>query len=136
MATTTCELKWLKGLLFSWGVGHDEPIRLYCDSQAAMQVATNPVFYERTKHIEVDCHFIWNEIQCGNIATSYVAQRDLIVAQYFHKVKSLCREISKLDLEAPIAETRMKRIIIHGLKPEFRSFIVAVKRMANSAVAR
>ncbi|KAL0327611.1 UNVERIFIED_CONTAM: hypothetical protein Sangu_1839100 [Sesamum angustifolium] len=37
-----------------------------------------------------------------------VAQRDLTVAQYFHKVKSLCREISKLDPEAPIGEARMK----------------------------
>ncbi|KAL0402267.1 UNVERIFIED_CONTAM: hypothetical protein Slati_4256600 [Sesamum latifolium] len=56
-----------------------------------------------------------------------VAQRDLTVAQYFHKVKSLCREISELDPEAPIGEARMKRIIIHGLKSEFRSFIVAVQ---------
>ncbi|KAL0372065.1 UNVERIFIED_CONTAM: hypothetical protein Scaly_0888100 [Sesamum calycinum] len=37
-----------------------------------------------------------------------VAQRNLTVAQYFHKVKSLCREISKLDPEAPIGEARMK----------------------------
>ncbi|KAL0378498.1 UNVERIFIED_CONTAM: hypothetical protein Sradi_3155300 [Sesamum radiatum] len=37
-----------------------------------------------------------------------VAQRDLTVAQYFHKVKSLCREISELDPEAPIGEARMK----------------------------
>ncbi|KAL0367866.1 UNVERIFIED_CONTAM: Retrovirus-related Pol polyprotein from transposon TNT 1-94 [Sesamum radiatum] len=56
-----------------------------------------------------------------------VAQRDLTVAQYFHKVKSLCREISELDPEAPIDEARMKRIIIHGLKLEFRSFIASVQ---------
>ncbi|KAK4382270.1 hypothetical protein Sango_2887400 [Sesamum angolense] len=43
-----------------------------------------------------------------------VAQRNLTVAQYFHKVKSLCREICELDPEAPIGEARMKRIIIHG----------------------
>ncbi|KAL0377901.1 UNVERIFIED_CONTAM: Retrovirus-related Pol polyprotein from transposon RE1 [Sesamum radiatum] len=42
-------------------------------------------------------------------------------------VKSLCREISELDPEAPIGEARMKRIIIHGLKPEFRSFVAAVQ---------
>ncbi|KAK4434384.1 hypothetical protein Salat_0601200 [Sesamum alatum] len=54
-------------------------------------------------------------------------ERDLTIAQYFHKVKSLCREISELDPEAPIGETRMKRIIIHGLKPEFRSFVAAVQ---------
>ncbi|PHU11858.1 hypothetical protein BC332_18788 [Capsicum chinense] len=46
-----------------------------------------------------------------------VSQCDMTISQYFHKVKSLCREISELDLEAPIGDTRIKRIIIHGLKP-------------------
>ncbi|KAF9679044.1 hypothetical protein SADUNF_Sadunf07G0099100 [Salix dunnii] len=56
-----------------------------------------------------------------------IAQRELTVAQFFHKVKTLYREISELDAEAPIGETRMKRIIIHGLRPDFRSFVAAVQ---------
>jgi len=56
-----------------------------------------------------------------------VAQRDMTIAQYFHKVKSFCPEIFELDPKAPISDTRMKRIIIHGLKPEFRSFVVAIQ---------
>ncbi|KAE8727767.1 tir-nbs resistance protein [Hibiscus syriacus] len=43
-----------------------------------------------------------------------MAQRDMTIAQYFHKVKLICREILELDLTAPIEETRVKRIIIHG----------------------
>ena len=43
-----------------------------------------------------------------------VSQKDMTVSQFFHKVKTLCREISELDPEALIGETRMKRIIIHG----------------------
>ncbi|KAF7830116.1 Retrovirus-related Pol polyprotein from transposon TNT 1-94 [Senna tora] len=46
---------------------------------------------------------------------------------YFHKVKKLCREISELDPEAPIGEARVKRIIIHGLKPEYRGFVAAIQ---------
>lgn len=58
MALTTCELKWLKGVLTSLGVHHTQPMTLHCDSQAALHISQNPVFHERTKHIEVDCHFI------------------------------------------------------------------------------
>ena len=49
MATTTCELKWLKALLHSLGVAHPRPMQLYCDSQAALHIAANPIFHERTK---------------------------------------------------------------------------------------
>ncbi|KAM2943530.1 hypothetical protein COP2_026700 [Malus domestica] len=56
-----------------------------------------------------------------------MAQRDMTIAQYFHKVKSICREISELDPTAPIGETRMKRIIIHGLRPEYRGFVAAIQ---------
>ena len=56
-----------------------------------------------------------------------VAQRDIPIAQYFHKVKTLCREISDLDPTAAIGDTRIKRIIIHGLRPEYRSFVAAIQ---------
>ena len=49
------------------------------------------------------------------------------IAQYFHKVKSICREISELEPTAPIGETRMKRIIIHGLISGYRNFVIAVQ---------
>ncbi|XP_052627747.1 uncharacterized protein LOC128134258 [Lactuca sativa] len=48
-----------------------------------------------------------------------ISQRDMTIAQYFHKVKSICREITELDPQSVIAEARMKRIIIHGLRPEY-----------------
>ena len=72
MTAITCELKWLKGLLLSLGVHHPKAIPLFCDSQSAIHIANNPVFHERTKHIEVDCHFVRDAIQDGLISPSYV----------------------------------------------------------------
>ncbi|GKB24371.1 ribonuclease H-like domain-containing protein [Tanacetum coccineum] len=71
METTICELKWLKGLLYSFGVVHSRPIKLFCDSQAAIYIVANSVFHKRTKHIEVDFHLIYDEIQSRNIETEY-----------------------------------------------------------------
>ncbi|KAM1862019.1 hypothetical protein ACFX14_002530 [Malus domestica] len=58
MATTTCELIWVKGLLSDLGFPSSQPMTLMCHNQAAMHIASNTVFHERTKHIEVECHYI------------------------------------------------------------------------------
>ncbi|XP_021740132.1 uncharacterized protein LOC110706521 [Chenopodium quinoa] len=72
MNATTCELKWLKRLLGDLGVRHENEMHLYCDSQSALYIAQNPVFHERTKHIELDCHFVRDAITDGTIIPSYV----------------------------------------------------------------
>uniref|UniRef100_A0A2N9J1Z6 CCHC-type domain-containing protein n=1 Tax=Fagus sylvatica TaxID=28930 RepID=A0A2N9J1Z6_FAGSY len=56
-----------------------------------------------------------------------IAQRNMTITQYFTKVKSLCCEISELDPASNISKSRIRRIIIHGLRPEYRSFIAAVQ---------
>ena len=58
MTLATCELIWLKQLLQDLRFGKDGQMMLVCDNQAALHIASNPVFHERTKHSEVDCHFI------------------------------------------------------------------------------
>ena len=71
MAHTTCELKWLRTLLREFGFPAQDPTPLYCDNQAAIHIASNPVFHERTKHIEVDCHFVRAKVESKEISTPF-----------------------------------------------------------------
>ena len=72
MAVTLHELKWLKRLLKDLGITHQEAMELFCDSKAVIYIAANPVFHERTKHIEADCHSVRDAVQDGSIVTRHV----------------------------------------------------------------
>ncbi|XP_016511295.2 uncharacterized protein LOC107828489 [Nicotiana tabacum] len=61
------ELTWLTLLLADLGVVGVTPIFVFCDNQSALHIASNPVFHERTKHIEVDCHFVREKLSEGLI---------------------------------------------------------------------
>nr|CAD1839764.1 unnamed protein product [Ananas comosus var. bracteatus] len=46
MAAVTCELTWLRYLLRDLRIEHPEPVRLFCDNQAAIHIAANPIYHE------------------------------------------------------------------------------------------
>ena len=76
MALTTCELTWLKQLLQELRFGNDGQMTLVCDNQATLHIASNPDFHERTKHVEVDCHFIREKIVSRCMTTRFVNSSD------------------------------------------------------------
>ena len=100
MVTTTSEVTWLLFLLKDLHVKHDKPVLLYCDNQVALHIAANPVFHERSKHIEADCHIVRNKVLDGTIKNFHVASKNQLV-DIFTKalgVDNYLRLIKKLDL--------------------------------------
>ncbi|CAM8929329.1 unnamed protein product [Rhodiola kirilowii] len=62
MAATCCEFTWLARLLADMKVHVPTLISLHCDNKAALHIAHNPVFHERTKHVELDCHLVRSHV--------------------------------------------------------------------------
>ena len=70
-----CEIMWIRQLLVEVGIETSLPANLWSDNQATMHIASNLVFHEQTKHIEIDCYFVREKIQLGLISTGYVKSR-------------------------------------------------------------
>ena len=106
MAHTASEMLWVRSLLQDFGIVVPTPMSMYCDNQAAIFIANNPVFHERTKHIEVDCHFIRDLLLRKQIATPFV-RSDSQLGDIFTKplarslFQSLCSKLGLFDLYAP-----------------------------------
>ena len=76
MANGICgELLWLQVLLADLGLLNGGLMRLYCDNKAAISIAHSPVQHDRTKHIEIDIHFIKEQISSGVISMPFMQSK-------------------------------------------------------------
>jgi hypothetical protein len=100
MAHGVSEGLWLRRLLLELGLFEDEPIMLYCDNKAAINIANNPVQHDRTKHVEIDRHFIKDKLNEGIVCMPFVGTKEQI-ADVFTKglsITDFSNVISKMNM--------------------------------------
>ena len=72
MANGVAEASWLCQLLLEL----HQPLRrstlIYCDNVSDMYLSTNPVQHQRTKHVEIDLHFVRERVAVGDIRVLHV----------------------------------------------------------------
>ncbi|XP_043694021.1 uncharacterized mitochondrial protein AtMg00810-like [Telopea speciosissima] len=72
MASTTTGFTWLTFLLRDIGIAQPHPATLFCDNMSALHMTVNPILHARTKHIEVDYHYMRERVALGSLVTRYI----------------------------------------------------------------
>ena len=100
MSLGICEEIWLQKVLSDLHQECETPLKLFCDNKAAISIANNPVQHDRTKHVEIDRHFIKERLDSGSICIPYIPSSqqiaDVLTKGLLRPHFDLC--VSKLGL--------------------------------------
>jgi histone deacetylase 1/2 len=78
LANGTAEAMWVQSLLKELGIRQPRPPVLWCDNLGATYLTANPMFHARTKHIEVDFHFVKEKVAMGALDVRFVSSEDQV----------------------------------------------------------
>ena len=111
----TAELIWIKSLLRELQFQLSSTPVLWCDNVGATYLASNPVFNARTKHVEIDYHFVREQVNSQEIRIGYLSTKDQ-AADILTKPLSKNRFLqlkSKLTVRPTLSLRRMLRQIVN-----------------------
>ena len=103
LCNATCEAIWLRRILEDVGKKQIKTTILKCDNQSSIKLAHNPIYHARTKHIEIQHHFVREKIQSKEIDLIYCNTTDN-VADIFTK------PLGKMNFE----ECRKQLVVIEN----------------------
>ena len=74
-----CHAVWLRNLLKELGMSQEEPTKIFADNRSGIALAKNPVFHDRSKHIDTCYHYIRECIARKDVHVEYVKSQDQII---------------------------------------------------------
>ncbi|XP_019198265.1 PREDICTED: uncharacterized protein LOC109192122 [Ipomoea nil] len=84
LADVAAEVTWVISLLKELGLHAGTPTTLWCDNLGATYMCANPLFHARTKHVEIDFHFVRDKVTAGDFLVNFVSMKDQL-ADIFDK---------------------------------------------------
>jgi hypothetical protein len=76
LAVGAAEVAWIRMLLCDLHIFLPSSPTLWCDNTSAISLASNPVFHARTKHVEVDYHFVRERVVRGDLKVHFIPTVD------------------------------------------------------------
>lgn len=76
LATVTCEILWIIKVLKDLKIRVNYPVDIACDNESAILLTLNPVFHERTKHIEIDVHLVRDKALEGVVKVKKIESKE------------------------------------------------------------
>jgi len=98
LTSFVCELRWLQYLCHDFHINIFESFVVYCDNKSVICIIKNLTFYEREKHIEIDCHFVQTKLQEGFIHFILVSSSNQVANKL---TKSLHHQLFHDNLSKP-----------------------------------
>ncbi|KAF3663266.1 RNA-binding KH domain-containing protein [Capsicum annuum] len=111
VASALAEVNWVQKLFVELHVQLPDPPIIYCDNVGATYLCQNPVLHSRMKHIEVDFHFVRDQVQRKQVLIQHLHAADqltdtltkplpcLLFHQHLSKLKGKFYELYELDAE-------------------------------------
>ena len=99
MANTSVELQWLSKLIQELRLPASHPPKIWCDNLGAVFISSNAAFRARTRHVEVDFHFVREQVSSNQLKVHSISSNDQLAdiltkplpTQSFHLIRSKLR---------------------------------------------